>query len=189
VPRPPYWRVSDLRVVSAARVFGSVRSDWKDMLAGDQPASPSALRPPYWRVRVADAARVSRTSARIVMVGPVGVGMQGATASVGTAVEAVEQLKLRPPYWRVRVVSTARVSKTSGRTVIVGVGMQGATASMGTAVEAVELRPPRPALAPRRMDDLQHILDHIDVSYQGYHPQPLAVSNFHLSADGPHFDQ
>jgi hypothetical protein len=35
-------------------------------------------------------------------------------------------------------------------------------------------------------------LHHIDVAYEGivdYHPQPLAVSNFHFSADGPLFDQ
>ncbi len=35
-------------------------------------------------------------------------------------------------------------------------------------------------------------MHHIDVAYQGivdYHPQPLAVSDFRLSADGPHFDQ
>jgi hypothetical protein len=41
---------------------------------------------------------------------------------------------------------------------------------------------------PGRMQDLHHI----DMDYQGivdYHPQPLAVSNFHLSADGPLMDQ
>ena len=35
-------------------------------------------------------------------------------------------------------------------------------------------------------------LQYIDVAYQGivnYHPQPLAVSNFHLSAGEPLFNQ
>ena len=37
-----------------------------------------------------------------------------------------------------------------------------------------------------------HDLHHIDVAHQGivdYHPRPLAVSNFYLSADRPLFDQ
>jgi hypothetical protein len=48
--------------------------------------------------------------------------------------------------------------------------------------------PDRGVAEPGRMQDLHHI----DVAYQGivdYHPQPLVVSNFHLSADGPLFDQ
>jgi hypothetical protein len=48
--------------------------------------------------------------------------------------------------------------------------------------------PDRGVAEPGRMEDLHHI----DVAYQGivdYHPQPLAVSNFHLSADGSLFDQ
>ena len=43
------------------------------------------------------------------------------------------------------------------------------------------------AAEPDRMQNLHHI----DLAYQGiidYRPQPLAVSNFHLSADGPLFD-
>jgi hypothetical protein len=41
---------------------------------------------------------------------------------------------------------------------------------------------------PGRMQDLHHV----DVAYQGivdYRPQPLAVSNFHLSVDRSLFDQ
>ena len=49
--------------------------------------------------------------------------------------------------------------------------------------------PDRGVLAePGRMHDLHHI----DVAHQGivdYHPHPLAVSNFRLSADGSLFDQ
>ena len=52
-----------------------------------------------------------------------------------------------------------------------------------------DIPPPNRGVAePGRIQDLHHI----DVAYQGivdYHPQPLAVSNFHLSADGPLFDQ
>jgi hypothetical protein len=48
--------------------------------------------------------------------------------------------------------------------------------------------PDRGIAEPGRMRDLNHI----DVAYQGivdYQPQPLAVSDFHLSANGPDFDQ
>ena len=52
-----------------------------------------------------------------------------------------------------------------------------------------DIPPPRRGVAePGRMQDLHHV----DVAYQGivdYRPQPLAVSNFHLSADGSLFDQ
>ena len=47
--------------------------------------------------------------------------------------------------------------------------------------------PDRGVAEPARMQDLHHI----DMAYQGivdYHPQPLAVSNFHLSAARPLFD-
>jgi hypothetical protein len=43
--------------------------------------------------------------------------------------------------------------------------------------------PDRRVAEPGRMQDR-----HVDVAYQGivdYHPQPLAVSNFRLSVDGP----
>ena len=52
-----------------------------------------------------------------------------------------------------------------------------------------DITPPgRGITEPGRMQDPHHI----DVAYQGivdYHPQPLAVSDFHLSTDGPLFDQ
>ena len=47
--------------------------------------------------------------------------------------------------------------------------------------------PDRGVAEPARMQDMYHV----DVAYQGivdYHPQPLAVSNLHLSAAGPLFD-
>ena len=57
-----------------------------------------------------------------------------------------------------------------------------------------------PALANNQREDIpppdggvpepgriQDDLHHIDVAYQGYHPQILAVSNFHLYAAGPSF--
>ena len=54
--------------------------------------------------------------------------------------------------------------------------------------QPVYIPPPDRAVAePGRMQDM-----HIDVAYQGIvdlHPQPLAVSNFRLSADWPLFDQ
>ena len=49
--------------------------------------------------------------------------------------------------------------------------------------------PDRGVAEPARMQDLR--VHHIDVAYQGivdYHPQPLAVSNFHLSAARPLVD-
>jgi hypothetical protein len=52
-----------------------------------------------------------------------------------------------------------------------------------------DIPPPNRGVAePGRMQDLHHI----DVAYQGivdYHPQPLAVSNFHFSAYGPLLDR
>ena len=53
--------------------------------------------------------------------------------------------------------------------------------------EREDIPPPNRGVAePGRMQHLRHI----DVAYQGIvdYPQPLAVSNFHLS-DGPLFDQ
>ena len=47
-----------------------------------------------------------------------------------------------------------------------------------------DMPPPGRVAEPGRMHDLHHI----DVAYQGivnYHPQPLAVSYFYLSVDGP----